>query len=237
MLHRELAKKGKYISEHQIRKIMRKHDLVARYGRPKAKNINTHKELAEKYISDNVYWNTKEPERPKKVWSTDFTEEKIEGKTVYTCGIISVNDKRLIARITGEKNNSATACATLQLGISRYGAPDMIMTDRGSPFVSKSFHELLESNQIIHSMSRPHTPRDNRYIETFWRMMKTEIGSVKKMDLNEYMMVMGYYEFYYNHCRPHSALGYMTPAEADEHTNSLLASSPSAPSLSNCSYA
>ena len=88
------------------------------------------------------------------------------------------------------------------------------MTDRGSPFTGKAFHELLEREGIEHSMSRAHTPRDNRYIETFWQTMKTEIGPVKEMTIAEYRMILEYYEYYYNNLRPHSALGYRPPLQA-----------------------
>ena len=214
VLHRELQTAGWNISEHRISRILKDHDYVPKYGRKKSTNIHTHKESAEKYIAENVYWNLQEEKRPVKTWSMDFTEQKVEGKTVYTCGIISVTDKILVGRITGQRNCSETACRALTEAIARFGIPEMIMTDRGSPFVSKTFHDLLLEYGITHSMSRPHTPRDNRYIETFWRMMKTEIGPVKYMSRSEYLLVLDYYEDYYNYRRPHSALGYRAPCAA-----------------------
>ena len=211
VLHRELKKAGLQLSEHKISKIMRDYELSAKYGRKKGSYIHTQKTCAEKYIAENVYWNLPEEERPKKAWSMDFTEQKAQGKTIYTCGIISITGKQLVGRISGMRNCAETACETLRQAIARFGVPDMLLTDRGSPFVSKSFHDLLEQTHIIHSMSRPHTPRDNRYIETFWRSMKTEIGSVKDMTRDEYLMVLAYYEHYYNYKRPHSALDYGPP--------------------------
>ena len=214
VIHKELEKRGLHISEHKISRIMKEEGLCPKYGRKKCTNVHTHKETAERYIAENKYWKIKEEDRPKKAWSMDFTEQKVEGRTVYTCGIISITDKILVGRITGKRNCSETACEALRHAIKSYGAPEMLLTDRGSPFVSKAFHDLLEREQITHSMSRPHTPRDNRYIETFWRMMKTEIGSVRNMSRAEYFMVLAYYENYYNYKRPHSALDYATPCPA-----------------------
>lgn len=150
----------------------------------------------------------------------DFTETKVKGKKVITCGIISVNKKILIAKITNCTNTSESACRTVQLGIEQYGIPTMIMTDRGSPFVSKSFYNLLQSKGVEHSMSRAHTPIDNRFIETFWKSMKIEMGNVEKMELHDYLMLMDYYEYYYNNLRPHSSLGYLTPIES--HLSSVI---------------
>ena len=214
VLKRELEKEQIYLSEHKISLIMKDNDLTAKYGRKKCTNVHTHKESAKKYVAKNIYWETKAEERPQQAWSMDFTEEKIAGKTVYTCGIISIKDKILVSRITGERNNAQTACKAVMQAIERYGIPEMILTDRGSPFTSESFHNLLEEKKIIHSMSRAHTPRDNRYIESFWHTMKTEIGSTQGMTLEEYKMIMDYYEYYYNNLRPHSRLNYEAPLTA-----------------------
>lgn len=214
VLKQELKKAKVELSERKISIIMKACGLKARYGRKKGRNLHTHKETSERYIAENKYWTSLEEERPKKVWSMDFTEQKVSGKTVYTCGIISVKEKTLVGRITGEPNSAETACKALEKAIKMYGKPDMILTDRGSPFTSKAFHELLEREGIQHSMSRPHTPRDNRYIETFWKTMKTEIGPVNDLTIPEYLMILEYYEYYYNNLRPHSALGYQPPLQA-----------------------
>lgn len=213
-IRQTLKENGIILSERKISKILKANDLVAKYGRPKAKNIHTHPDLAEKILSENVYWRLPKEKRPQKVWSTDFTEQKINGKAVYTCGIISINDHILVGMKSGMPNNSKSACETLKEAVERFGVPDMILTDRGAPFTSKSFHALLEEYKITHSMSRAHTPRDNRYIESFWHTMKTEIGQVVKYDIHEYLMVMGYYAYYYNNIRPHSRLGYRSPIAA-----------------------
>lgn len=211
VLRVELLKEGIRISEKKISRIMKILGLESRYGRKKCKNVYTDKETSEKYIKENLYARLEEHDRKREIWSMDFTEENIAGEKIYSCGIISVNGKMLVARITGKSNTKETAIETLKQGIERYGKPFMVMTDRGSPFVSKAFHDELEEHGIIHSMSRPHTPVDNRYIETFWKSMKTEIGKVERLTLREYLIIMQFYEYYYNHERPHSSLGYCAP--------------------------
>ena len=210
-IRRELIKKGIVISERRICKIMKDSGLRSKYGRRKIKNVYSDKAMSEKYICENLYGKLSTEEKRREIWSMDFTEVKIKGKKIYSCGIISVNRKIWIARVTGEGNNAATAVKTLEQGIARYGAPYMVMTDRGSPFVSKSFKEAVDRNKILHSMSRPHTPADNAYIETFWKTMKTETGRTEHLTQEEYYAVMCYYEYYYNNLRPHSSLGYCAP--------------------------
>ena len=148
------------------------------------------------------------------IWSMDFTEEKIQGKKIYTCGIISVNSKILVGYLQSEKCNTELALATMEKAIEKYGKPDMLLTDRGIQFTNKRFADMMESLSITHSMSRPHTPIDNRFIETFWKSMKVELGKTNLLTKESYRMVIDYYIYYYNNLRPHSALDYRVPLVA-----------------------
>ena len=210
-LHYELKKENISISEHKISRILKELGLQSKYGRRKCHNVHTCKESAERYISDNLYPNLSKEDQCKEIWSMDFTEQRVDGKKVISCGIVSVNSKQLIALVSDVRNNKQSACRALKQGIEQYGVPYMVMTDRGSPFISKSFNDELAACGTLHSMSRPHTPIDNRFIETFWKSMKTEIGKVTHLPVESYLSILGYYAQYYNNIRPHSTLGYLTP--------------------------
>lgn len=207
-----MAKDGINISEYKVAKILKKLGLQSKYGRRKCKNVHTSDNTKDEYIQANIFKTLTKEERSNYILSMDFTEVKLKNGKCYTCGAIDINGKVLVAELCGCKNDSEAACRTVEMAIANYGVPYMITTDRGSPFVSKSFHDLLSKYGIIHSMSRPGTPGDNSPIETFWKSMKTEIGKVSHMTLDEYKMVMAYYVHYYNTERPHSTLGYCTPA-------------------------
>ena len=103
---------------------------------------------------------------------------------------------------------------TVEKAVAQYGVPDMIMTDRGAQFTSKDFYDMMEKLKIAHSMSRPHKPIDNRFIETFWKSMKVELGKTCLLTEQTYRMVVDYYIYYYNNLRPHSTLGYRPPLAA-----------------------
>jgi putative transposase len=222
IIHRELLKQNICISEPKITKILKYEDLSSKYGRKKCKNVHTHKNTSEKYIAENIYRKLEKSENEEErkilkentIWSIDFTEEKINGKKVISCGVIDVNKKVLISLIKNCSNTAESAVKCVKQGIEAFGKPYMIMTDRGSPFTSKLFHDLLADKKIIHSMSRPHTPVDNRFIETFWKSMKTEMGKVNYLSVEQYLMIVEFYEYYYNYQRPHSSLKYTTPLSA-----------------------
>lgn len=214
VLKKLLEQDGICISERKISRIMKELGLSAKYGRKKCKNVHTSKNT-EKYIHENLFAQLTPEERGKlEIWSMDFTEEKIQGKTVYTCGIISVNRKILVGYSQSGKCDSALAKQTVQKAVEQHGVPDMIMTDRGAQFTSKSFFDMMEKLEVAHSMSRPHKPIDNRFIETFWKSMKVELGKTDLLTEQTYRMVVDYYIYYYNNLRPHSTLGYRPPLAA-----------------------
>lgn len=214
VLKRELAKDGIRLSEYKISRILKAHGYRSKYGRKKAKNVHT-SEHTEKYIHENLYAQlTPEQKNSMEIWSMDFTEEKIKGKKIFTCGIISVKRKILVGYAQGGRCTADLAMEAMANAMLAYGIPDMVMTDRGSQFVSRDFHAMLEDWGIRHSMSRPHKPVDNCFIETFWKSMKVELGKTDLLTEQTYRMVVEYYVYYYNNLRPHSSLDYLPPLAA-----------------------
>lgn len=213
-LKRILERKNIRISEYKISKILKELCFCSKYGRKRCKNVYTSKNT-EKYIQENLYASlTDEQKSRMEIWSMDFTEEKIEGKKIYTCGIISVNRKILVGYAQGSRCTTALAMEAFANAMLAYGIPDMVMTDRGAQFVSRDFHAMMEDWGIRHSMSRPRTPVDNRFIETFWKSMKVELGKMDLLNEQTYRIVIEYYIYYYNNLRPHSSLGYLPPLAA-----------------------
>ncbi len=214
MMKKLLEADGISMSEHKISNIMKELGVQSKYGRKKCKNVHT-SENTEKYIQENIFASlTKEERNALEVWSMDFTEEKINGKKIFTCGIISVNRKILVGYAQATKCNTALALEALEKAVAEYGTPDMILTDRGAQFTSKDFFDTMQRLSVVHSMSRPYKPIDNRYIETFWKSMKVEMGKLDLLNEQTYRMVVDYYIYYYNNLRPHSSLAYRIPLAA-----------------------
>ena len=214
VLKKLLDQKGICISEYKISRILKEQGFCSKYGRKRCKNVHTSPNT-EKYIQDNIFAQLPLERRSSmEIWSMDFTEEKINGKKIFTCGIISVNRKILVGYAQGSRCTSDLAMEAFATAMLDYGVPDMVMTDRGAQFTSKDFHAMLEDWGIKHSMSRPYKPIDNRFIETFWKSMKVELGQTTLLNEQTYRMVVDYYIYYYNNLRPHSTLGYRPPLAA-----------------------
>lgn len=197
------------VSEHTISRILKKYGLTPKAGRHKVgKNIYT----APGYIFDNKIKKLGLPVKTNTIWCADMSEFKYRNGKLQASGIIDITSKVVILE-TGNSPNAEFAIQNLEKALKKMGKPQYYHTDRGSAYTSAKMKDMLNEMHIEHSMSAPHTPNDNQYIETFWKSMKTEIGNTKNMTEEQLTQVIKYYEYYYNCERLHSSIGYAYPME------------------------
>ena len=96
-------------------------------------------------------------------------------------------------------------------------APGIFNTDRGSQFTSAAFVRAVQSCGAKVSMDGAGRWMDNVFIERLWRSLKCEKVHLHELTSGmEANRVIGDWMEFYNHVRPHSALGGITPAMAYE---------------------
>ena len=90
-----------------------------------------------------------------------------------------------------------------------------IKVDNGSEFISKALDKWAYENGVMLDFSRPGKPTDNAFIESFSGSFRDECLNVNWFlsweDAKEKITA---FKEEYNHFRPHSALGNLTPVEA-----------------------
>ena len=90
----------------------------------------------------------------------------------------------------------------------------ILHTDQGSVYASKSFNELAQLNNIIHSMSRPGTSTDNSNMEAINGWLKEELfNDFNIKDSNNIKNSIEEYIYFFNNERPAYALNYLTPKQ------------------------
>lgn len=122
-----------------------------------------------------------------------------------------------------------TAAGFLTRALAWYAARgvrvERVMTDNGSPFVSRAVRGLLHRAAIRHLRTRPYTPRTNGKVERFIQTLLREWAYaqpygrswVRTRALRPYLR-------YYNLERPHTALGYRPPFERLASVNNVFVS-------------
>ena len=88
-------------------------------------------------------------------------------------------------------------------------------SDRGSQYASDAFRQLLGKHGIQGSMSRKGDCWDNAVVESFFGSLKQERVQWRSYQ-NRYEAqqdILRYISMFYNSCRLHSYLGYVSPNE------------------------
>lgn len=111
------------------------------------------------------------------------------------------------------RRTAAAVCAALPALLQSFPfAVQCIQTDNGSEFGQALTH-LLGQGGIRHVRIRPRTPRLNGKVERVHRTMQEELWDSATLGLpTTWPRQLGRYVRFYNTQRPHTALGYMTPA-------------------------
>jgi len=116
---------------------------------------------------------------------------------------------------------SRLALIALEQAIAtRKPAPGLVHhSDRGVQYASDEYVGVLERHGMTPSMSRPANPYDNASCESFLKTLKREeIYANQYRDLDHLRgNIEEFIERYYNEQRLHSALGYRSPEEFEQH--------------------
>lgn len=96
--------------------------------------------------------------------------------------------------------------------------PKVLFVDNGPEFTSKVLDEWAHRRGVKLSFSRPGTPTDNPYIESFNGRLREECLNQHWFEpLEEAKQVLETWRVEYNTKRPHSSLANLAPAEHLEY--------------------
>lgn len=137
-----------------------------------------------------------------------------EGEKRYHCSVIDLYDKSVVATKNSSRIDAKLAIDTLKLAMERNVIKKglILHSDQGSQYTSR----------IFTGMSRAGCPYDNAPMESFYGTLKAELIRQNQFTDDEYLdeAIMEYFYVWYNHVRPHSVNGYMTPFEKrNSYTN------------------
>jgi transposase InsO family protein len=93
------------------------------------------------------------------------------------------------------------------------GAPKHIRSDNGPEFIARALRDWLEVSGVGTLYIEPGSPWENGFNESFNSKFRDELLNGELFtSLKEAKVVTEDYRLEYNHRRPHSSLGYQTPA-------------------------
>jgi len=93
------------------------------------------------------------------------------------------------------------------------GAPKYVRSDNGPEFIALAMRKYLESAGVGSLYIEPGAPWENGYAESFHGRLRDELLNAEDFaNLREAKALAASWQSDYNHRRPHSSLGYRTPA-------------------------
>jgi transposase InsO family protein len=106
----------------------------------------------------------------------------------------------------------------LRAALTSYGAPEEILTDNGSQYVTwrgkSAFTKELEKRGIRQVVAAPRRPQTLGKIERFWGTLSREcVDSAVFLDLGEAQRRIGLFIDHYNFQRPHQGIDGLAPAD------------------------
>ena len=161
-----------------------------------------------------------EASAPNELWQTDFIEWPIATGMVKILSFLD-DHSRIALRVRAiEHATSEITWETFCQATALWGVPLGQLSDNGLNFSGKLrdievFFEIqLRHAGVVAKTSRPYHPQTCGKVERFQQTLKKWLRRQPlATDLAELQLQLDQFVDYYNHHRPHSAIGRVTPAE------------------------
>jgi transposase InsO family protein len=152
---------------------------------------------------------------PNRVWTADITAIPTQEGWLYLAVVLDLWSRRIVGWALRPTIEAEVVCAALQVAVARRTWRRGLLhhSDRGAQYTSDRYQALLRTHGFGCSMSRPGNCYDNAPVESFFRTLKTELGSQTNVTRRQATTAIAeYIERFYNRERLHSTLDYRSPA-------------------------
>jgi putative transposase len=154
------------------------------------------------------------PTAPNEEWSLDFVHDRLaSGRAIRVLGVVDTFTRECLALEVDTSFASRRVTRVLDEVIAERGRPRRLLMDNGSELTSRHFLSWGTEWKLELAYIQPGKPVQNAHVESFNGKLRDECLNVNWFrNLWQARVRIGAWRKDYNSARPHSSLGYQTPA-------------------------
>jgi transposase InsO family protein len=218
-MHAALRAEGHQVSRGRVERLMRRQGIRAlarRRFRPSTTDSRHHWPVAPNLLQQRFQVPT-----PDSVWLADITYIATGEGWLYLAAVLDLATRKIVGWAMRDHLRTELTLGALMMAVQRQRpTPGLIHhSDRGSQYAADAYTRRLIALGIKPSMSRTGCCYDNAPMESFFHTLKVELVHQRRWATREEARrdLFAYIEGYYNRRRIHSALGYLTPEQAERN--------------------
>jgi len=218
-VHAELVQgQGIHCNKKRVERLMRIHDIRGRTRR--RRRVQTTDSNHSLPVAPNLLDRQFEADLPNRKWVADITYVPTDQGWLYVAAVLDLFSRRVIGWSMSNTMCTLLVKDALEMAISlRHPQAGLLHhSDRGSQYASAEYQAVLQTGEIVSSMSGAGDCYDNAAMESFFGTLKCELiydrhyrtRAEARQDIFEYI------EVFYNRQRRRSSLGYLSPVAYEE---------------------
>ena len=196
-----LEREGIVMNHKKLRRLYREEGLAVKRRRGRKRATGTREPMPV-------------PDGPSKRWSLDFVSDVFgPARRFRMLNVIDDYTRECLALVVDTSLSGARVARELDRCIRLYGRPETIVSDNGTELTSRAILEWQNETGIAWHYIAPGKPQQNGFVESFNGKLRDECLNEEVFDsLAHARKILGRWRHDYNHHRPHSSLGGLTPA-------------------------
>jgi len=220
-IRQQLSQAGHVHGRNRIARLMRQKGIC---GRAKGRfRVRTTDSNHDQPIAPNRLAKLPAPNAPNQIWVGDITYIPTEEGWLYLAGVMDFYSHRIVGWAMDKTIDTPLVLAAWNMALThRQPAPELVFhSDRGCQYASADFRRALKHMKALSSMSRKACCYDNAAMESFWSTLKHELVYRRcfKTRNEARQAIFDFIETFYNRCRLHSSLNYLSPLDFENQTN------------------
>ena len=171
------------------------------------------------------------PSAVNEVWTIDFVMDQTrDGRRLKILPILDEFSRYCHSILVGRRLTGREVVMELERLMTLHGAPAFLRCDNGPEFIANAVQGFLAEANVETLYIAPGSPWENGYAESFHSRFRDELLNLEMFtSRREAKVLIERYRREYNLERPHSSLGYLTPAEFVEQRRVTIAAGTPSP--------